>query len=48
MIAAAPELLQALKHIDDTAKFDNECDPASKTWGAILAARAVIAKAEGK
>ena len=40
LIAAAPELLEALKEILD-------CDKTRTSFGAVMRARAVIAKAEG-
>lgn len=47
LIAAAPELLEALRAIETAAENDSDCLPESATWKAINAARAAIAKAGG-
>lgn len=48
LIAAAPELLEALLAIESAAMNDNQCDADTPTFKAIDAARAAIAKATGE
>jgi|688.fasta_scaffold00370_84 hypothetical protein len=47
LIAAAPELLKALRAIDDAFVDDSHVDADTPTGRAIIAARAAVSKAEG-
>lgn len=47
LIAAAPELLEALEAIDDAAVNDSGLDDDSPTWAAIRRARSAVEKATG-
>lgn len=48
LIAAAPDLLEALKAIRDEAGFDSLSEPASRLYLAQQIARTAIFKAEGR
>lgn len=48
LIAAAPELLQALYHITNVIETYVDFDPDSRLGEAVAVANAAIAKSEGK